>query len=193
MAKERTASGGAVRAAPVLAEIRAKGDAHARIPCKLSQDGFVSFFHQRYSRTVLLLIAMGASRADAEDAAQEAMIAAWRQWESIREPAAWIRTTAIRTFWKHNRQHQPAPLPGEPTPQPAITDPDLAIFADEQRWILSLLRGLPPAQRTVTALFFDGLSAPEIADITGKPVATVRSHLRHARKSLKEVIVSEYP
>jgi hypothetical protein len=43
------------------------------------------------------------------------------------------------------------------------------------------------------ALFFDGLSAPEIADITGKPVATVRSHLRHARKSLKEVIVSEYP
>lgn len=42
-------------------------------------DGFASFFHQRYGRTVLLLMPMGASRVGAEDAAQEAVIAAWRQ------------------------------------------------------------------------------------------------------------------
>jgi len=175
----------------VLAEIRAKGDAYARTSHQLSRDGFASFFHQRYSRTVLLLIAMGASRADAEDAAQEAMIAAWLQWETIREPAAWVRTTATRTFWKHSRRHQHASQLDETTPHPAAPDPDLAIFADEQQRILSLLRALPPAQRTVTALFYDGLTAPEIAGLTGKPVATVRSHLRHARKSLKEVIVSD--
>jgi len=39
---------------------RAKGEAHARTSRQLS-GGFVSFFHERYSRTVVLLIAMGAS------------------------------------------------------------------------------------------------------------------------------------
>jgi RNA polymerase sigma factor (sigma-70 family) len=148
----------------------------------LSRDGFASFFHERYSRTVLLLIAMGASRADAEDAAQEATIAARQQWETIREPAAWVRTTAARTLWKHNRRQQHASPLNETTPQPTA-DPDLAIFADEQQRILGLLRGLPPAQRTVIALFYDGLTATEIAGLTGRPVATVRSHLRHARAS----------
>jgi hypothetical protein len=32
----------------------------------LTEDGFVSFFHERFSRTVVPLISMGASRADAE-------------------------------------------------------------------------------------------------------------------------------
>ncbi|HUZ54056.1 MAG TPA: RNA polymerase sigma factor [Streptosporangiaceae bacterium] len=156
----------------------------------MSRDGFDLFFRQRYSRAVLLLIVMGASRADAEDAVQEAMIAAWRQWESIREPAAWLRTTATRTLWKNNRQQHAAPLE-QATPQPADPDPDLMVFAEEQQRILRLLRGLPPAQRTVAALFYDGLTAAEIAVLTGKPVATVRSHLRHARNSLKEAITSD--
>jgi RNA polymerase sigma factor (sigma-70 family) len=158
----------------------------------LSQDGFSSFFHQRYSRTVLLLMTMGASRADAEDATQEAMIAAWQQWESIREPAAWIRTTATRSFWRHNRKQQPHTSPLDATiVQPEIADPDLAIFGEEQQQVLSLLRGLAPAQRTIAALFYDGLTVEEIASATGKPAPTVRSHLRHARKALKEVIVSD--
>lgn len=62
----------------------------------MSRDGFDPFFNQRYSRTVLLLMVIGANQADAEDAMQEAMIAAWQQWESIRDPTAWLRTTAIR-------------------------------------------------------------------------------------------------
>lgn len=82
----------------------------------MNRDGFASFFQQRYSSTAVLLIAMGASRADAEDAVQE---------------------------------------------------------------------------RTVAALYYDGLSAEEIAKASGKPAATVRSHLRHARRALKEVIASE--
>ena len=46
-------------------------------------------------------------------------------------------------------------------------------------------------ERTVAALYYDGLSAEEIAKASGKPAATVRSHLRHARRALKEVIASE--
>jgi RNA polymerase sigma factor (sigma-70 family) len=158
----------------------------------LTEDGFALFFQQRFSRTVILLVTMGASRADAEDATQEAMILAWRQWESIREPTAWVRTVAVRTFWKQaNRQaNQTEPLEAAAEP---TADSDLSIFAEEQQEILRLLRELPTGQRTVAALYYDGLSCDEIAELIGKPPATVRSNLRHARTALREVIVSELP
>jgi RNA polymerase sigma factor (sigma-70 family) len=154
----------------------------------LTEDGFVSFFHQRFSRTVVLMLTMGASRADAEDAVQEAMIAAWQSWESIREPTAWVRTTALRALWKHNHL-EPTAAPLEETAMPG-SDPDLMVFAEEQRRVLGLLQQLPAAQRVVAALYYDGLSMAEIAAVSGKPAATVRSHLRHARRTLREVIAS---
>jgi RNA polymerase sigma factor (sigma-70 family) len=157
----------------------------------VSEDGFALFFRERYHKTVLLLMTMGASRADAEDAVQEAMTAAWRQWEEIREPAAWLRIAALRAFWKHNRQQVPTALLQEITQRPAADDPDLAVFADEQRWVLALLRALAPEQRTAAALFYDGLTVCEIAALTSKPTATVRSHLRHARRRLKEMIMPD--
>jgi RNA polymerase sigma factor (sigma-70 family) len=157
----------------------------------LTDSGFVSFFHQRFSRTVVLLIAMGASRADAEDATQEAMILAWQQWETIREPAAWVRTVAVRAFRRQaGRQEKQAVTLDTSSAEP-VDDHELSIFAEEQQQILRLLRGLPPGQRAVAALFYDGLTYEEIAELTGKSPATVRSHLRHARKALKEVIASE--
>ncbi len=135
---------------------------------------------------------MGASRADAEEIAQEALIAAWQKWECIREPAAWVRTTAVRKLWK--RSHQPAALPLEENAvHLATSDSDLAMFSEEQLQVLSLLRQLPETQRTVAALYYDGLTIAEIAAVTGKPASTVRSHLRHARTTLKGVIASDRP
>jgi RNA polymerase sigma-70 factor (ECF subfamily) len=154
----------------------------------VTDDSFAPFFRQRYHRTVLLLMTMGASRSDAEDATQDAMTAAWRQWEDIREPAAWVRTAALRAWWKHNRR-QPVVGRLETAPQPVADDPEIAVFAEEQRWVIGLLRVLAPQQRTVAALFYDGMTVSEIAELTGRPTATVRSHLRYARNRLKEMIV----
>lgn len=157
----------------------------------MSREGFDSFFYGRYSRTVVLLIAMGGSRTEAEDAVQEAMILAWQQWESIREPAAWVRTTAARAFWRqaHKERHRVVPL--EEADGQWIGQ-DLEIFGDEQRRVLRLLRALPSGQRTVAALSYDGLSCEEIAELTGKHAATIRSQLRHARKTLKEVMALDH-
>jgi RNA polymerase sigma factor (sigma-70 family) len=135
---------------------------------------------------------MGASRADAEDAAQEAMILAWKQWETIQEPAAWARTVAVRAYWKLARVRQPLVSLGESLPE-AESNPDLSIFAEEQQHVLRLLRALPQQQRTVAALFYDGLACEEIAELVGSPPATVRSHLRHARGRLKELVTSSSP
>ena len=164
---------------------RAKGEAHARTSRQLTGNGFVSFYHQRFSRTVVLLIAMGASRAVAEDAAQDAMAEAWRKWETIREPDAWVRTVAVRAYLKQARaQSSAVTLPDEFAGQ-SDSSSDLGIFAEQRQQVLAWLRGLPDGQRTVAALFYDGLTCEEIAEATAKSPATVRSQLRHARNSLK--------
>jgi RNA polymerase sigma factor (sigma-70 family) len=170
---------------------RGKGALHARHYCKVLEIGFDSFFHQRFSRTVVLLVAMGASQADAEDATQEAMIPAWNQWDSIREPAAWVRTVAVRSYLRmvRTRGTQMVTL-DESVPDPVRND-GLGSFEEEQRQVLRLLRALPSGQRAVTALYYDGLNCEEIAAVLGKTAATVRSNLRYARQSLKEVIASE--
>lgn len=158
----------------------------------VSGNGFDLFFRERFSRTVVLLIALGASRADAEDAAQESMVLAWNQWNSIQEPVPWVRTVAVRAYWKLARARQQLVPVGESAPE-AEPGSDLSIFADEQQHVLRLLRALPPPQRTVAALFYDGLACEEIAEVVGRPPATVRSHLRHARGRLKELVTSSSP
>lgn len=136
---------------------------------------------------------MGASRADAEDATQEAMILAWQQWESLDSPAAWVRTVAVRTFWRRARAQglQEAATDKDTAADQSAVDADLVVFTEEQQDILRRLRELPKVQRTVFALYYDGLSCEEIADLLDKTPATVRSNLRHARQSLKEVTVLE--
>lgn len=150
----------------------------------MTDSGFVSFFRERFGRTVVLLITMGASRADAEDAAQEAMVLAWQKWESIDKPAAWVRTVAVRAYWRLvSTQPQTVSLE-EPVPE-SIAGSGLSIFTEEQQHVLRLLRALPPKQRTVVALAYDGSTCQEIAMLLGISEATVRSHLRHARENLK--------
>ena len=153
------------------------------------ENGFASFFQARFGKTVVLLVAMGANRADAEDAAQEAMILAWQQWETVQDPAAWVRTVAIRGYWKLARAKQPIVPLDESTLEAAI-DTDLSIFTEEQQHVLRVLRNLPPKQRIVAALFYDGLTYEEIATLVEMPPSTVRSHMRHVRNGLKEVLAS---
>lgn len=157
----------------------------------MTEIGFDSFYRERFGRTAVLLITLGASQADAEDATQEAMVRAWNEWCSIREPAAWVRTVAIRSYLRMVRRGNASEVPlDESVPHPAADD-GLGSFEEEQQEVLRLLRGLPSRQQAVTALYYDGLNCEEIADALRQKPATVRSNLRNARRSLREVIASE--
>jgi RNA polymerase sigma factor (sigma-70 family) len=154
----------------------------------LTEGGFASFYRERFRWTAVLLIAVGASRADAEDATQEAMVKAWEKWDSIKNPRPWVCKVAYRAYLRRACQRDGKAEPLDESSGDRATESDLAIFADEQQRVLRLLRALPPGQRAVAACFYDGLTCEEIAQVVDKPPATVRSQLRHARKALKEMI-----
>jgi RNA polymerase sigma factor (sigma-70 family) len=131
------------------------------------------------------VISLGASFHEAEDVAQVAMKAALLDWPNIDHPRAFVRQVARRVFLrsrgKAKREREVAvlalPIENATTGMPTVTT----------REVLNAIRSLPPAQREVMAWTIDGYEPSEIAALTGKSSATVRSHLRHARATLKGV------
>lgn len=120
---------------------------------------------------------------DADDAAQEAMIAILRGLRGLRDPAAlfgWARAIAVREAVRVARRaarEQPAELAGLPAPG----DPMLA--ADIQ----DVLSRLAPEHRAVLMLRdVEGLDERTAAGLLRVPAGTVKSRLARARASFRK-------
>ena len=120
---------------------------------------------------------------EAEDAAQEAMIAILRGLRGLRDPAAlfgWARAIAVREAVRaarRARREQPAELASVPAPG----DPQLA--AD----IRDVLGRLAPEHRAVLMLRdLEGLGERTAAAVLGLPVGTLKSRLARARARFRK-------
>lgn len=132
------------------------------------------------------------SRADAEDAGQEAMLRAYRFFHGFRggDVRAWllqiVRNTCF-TWMEKNRRVKDMiefdeELHGPSDPNPEV----LAIAADSRGQLTHALESLPPRYREVIVLRdLEGCSYKDIATITSIPIGTVMSTLSRARRQLQ--------
>lgn len=153
----------------------------------MTDEDFTAFFRREFPRLVLH-VALRAGPQHATDAAQESMGEALRQWKQIGNPEAWVRTVAVRIAHDKARSES-SRITRETTYTQRIpvrtADPlEHAEITEEQEIVLKRLREMPEIRRKVVALIFDGLTTQEISTQLGMAEATVRSHLRHARRSL---------
>jgi RNA polymerase sigma-70 factor (ECF subfamily) len=124
---------------------------------------------------------------DAEDAAQEAAMRAWRRRATCRDaPGAWIRAIArneaLRTVGRR-RDEQPLEAVGEVHGQASADveshDVRAAVGALEQSdRVLLLLR------------YWADLTQPEVARATAMPEGTVKIRLHRARQRLRVALSS---
>ena len=135
----------------------------------------------RLARAILL------DDAEAEDAVQEASLAAWRRRDSLRDPARFepwfdrILVNQCRDQLRRRRRAVPVAAPSigfEPAgPRPQTgTDGDLdrALDAlDAEHRIVVLLR------------YWQDRTVDDIADRVGIPAGTVKSRLHNALKSMR--------
>jgi RNA polymerase sigma factor (sigma-70 family) len=153
------------------------------------EDEFSIFFRKNFRRAVTLLRYYGASESEAADAAQDAMVALYGRYDDVNHPEQWVQKVAVRMWIRsRDRERQSRRREIEPFAVLARFDAsaDDAIATVEQvADVRAVVRGLPAAQREVFALHMDGFRLREIAERLGKPETTVRSMLRHARKSLR--------
>jgi len=155
---------------------------------QVEDEDFTAFFRREFPRLVLHLGLRGFAQY-AQDAADEAMGDAFKKWHDIENPAAWVRTVATRYAARDQRRDRQrdeceyiytrAILAAE------IDAPHTLMELSEQhRTVLEELKKLPERRRAVVALLVDGYTICEIAHALETTEATVRSHLRHARRNL---------
>ena len=130
----------------------------------------------------------------AEDAVQEALVRAWRQLPSLRDPDrfdAWLYRLVVNACADQGRQlrRRSEQVRALPIDLP-IGDPTEAVADREQ-----LERGfdrLKPEQRAVVVLhYYNGFSAAEIARILGVPEGTARSRLHYATEAMRAALAAD--
>jgi RNA polymerase sigma factor (sigma-70 family) len=130
------------------------------------------------------------SRADAQDATQRVFLAAWR-WRDRYDPgrgtlAAWLLGIARRSVADGFRERRRAPLPVERMAEPPSVEDPTGDLAD-QLLVAAALRRMPPEiERVLRLAFFDERTHQEIAELTGLPLGTVKSHLRRGLLRLRQ-------
>jgi len=155
------------------------------------EKGFVDFVGEHRGRAVgLAWRLLGGDGSAAEDVAQEAFLRAHRGLPRFREEAnfsTWFYRILINEVQRHRRWswvrvkragEMPEQLP-DPRPE-ADHDPAL------QRRIADALEQLPRGQREAFVLVhLEGFTLAESAEISGKAIGTMKSHLHRALSSLR--------
>ena len=131
----------------------------------------------------------------AEDAVQQALITAWRELPSLRDPErfdAWLYRILVRTCAAEARRSGRW-RPGVRDISPDARADSTAVGRVAERDELERgFRRLTPDQRAVIVLrYWRDLRQEEIAETLGIPVGTVKSRLHHATTALRAALEAE--
>jgi RNA polymerase sigma factor (sigma-70 family) len=138
------------------------------------------------------------SPADADDVVQEAILRAFRSFDSLRgsDVKSWLLVIVKNCHFTAAKQRQrrgAVPLPDESDVKDGhamisqIPDPErAALWRDEGKTLQRLLSCLPEEQRTILWLReIEELDYAQIAAVISVPIGTVMSRLARSRAALK--------
>lgn len=151
---------------------------------------------RRYQDAVFgLALSRLGNLADAEDAAQEAFLAAYRKlgdFDLARSLGSWllgfVRRLSLEALARRRREAQLSAGDGlEALSANQATRSNAEDARELHDRILDMIAGLPSANRDAAILYYiNGYSQKEVADFLGVPLGTVKSRLWSSRKKLKE-------
>jgi RNA polymerase sigma-70 factor (ECF subfamily) len=182
-------------------------DNHHRpeLPARLARDLDGSFeelvvVHQRLVFGLALRVV--GDRGDAEEVAQDTFERAYHAlagYDTERVAAMrlrpWLARIALNLARNRLRRRPPPGRPledgdGQPLPvaAPAASQPDqLAERRQERELLAELLAGLPrPYREAVVLRHVEGLAYAEVAEVLGRPVGTVKTHVHRGVRQLRD-------
>lgn len=153
----------------------ARGDAAAQ-----------AYLYRRFLPWVHGLLMARFRPAVADELTQECFATAFQRLHQLREPAhfgAWIG--AIARHQRHAGEDEEA-LDAAEAVHDAASNPE---HHAEALHMLAAIRALPPAYRDTLALrLVEGLSGPEIAELTGLDPGSVRVNLHRGMRKLRAAL-----
>ncbi|MCA1224414.1 SigE family RNA polymerase sigma factor, partial [Streptomyces sp. 8L] len=150
---------------------------------------FTAYVRERRSSLYAAAYHLTGDRYEAEDLLQSALFSTYRAWDRISDKAAvggYLRRTMTNLHISAWRRRKLNEYPTEELPETAAgTD---AMSGTELRAVLwQALARLPETQRTMLVLrYYEGRTDPEIADILGISVGTVKSSIWRSLRRLRD-------
>jgi RNA polymerase sigma-70 factor, ECF subfamily len=182
----------------VFSEEQTVSDAEAQwiVQAQAGDDGAFARLVEAYQRPVYnLCYRMLGDPYEAEDAAQEAFLRAYRairRYDNNRPFATWLLSIASHYCIDQIRRRRMQVvsmevLPGETIPDKGIGPEAAMRIGEDQKQVQDLLASLAPTDRSAVILYYwYEYSYEEIADTLSLSVSAVKSRLHRARKALAE-------
>ncbi|MGW7007628.1 SigE family RNA polymerase sigma factor [Streptomyces sp. NPDC054933] len=154
-----------------------------------SEADFTAYVAERRASLYATAYHLTGDRHEAEDLLQSALFSTYRAWDRISDKAAvggYLRRTMTNLHISAWRRRKLNEYPTEELPE-TIGESD-AMRGTELRAVLwQALAKLPETQRTMLVLrYYEGRTDPEIAEILGISVGTVKSSIWRSLRRLRD-------
>ncbi|GAA1883581.1 SigE family RNA polymerase sigma factor [Streptantibioticus ferralitis] len=154
-----------------------------------SEADFTAYVAERRASLYATAYHLTGDRHEAEDLLQSALFSTYRAWDRISDKAAvggYLRRTMTNLHISAWRRRKLNEYPTEELPE-TVGESD-AMRGTELRAVLwQALAKLPETQRTMLVLrYYEGRTDPEIADILGISVGTVKSSIWRSLRRLRD-------
>jgi RNA polymerase sigma-70 factor, ECF subfamily len=152
-----------------------------------NDQAFAELVNRHQSKLRNLLRRLCNDPALADDLAQQAFLEAWRSIKNLQSSGAfgaWLKKVAINAWLKHSRSKDPL--------NTVEDKPDTSVKVDrfpiEEK--IDLDRALAvlskPERLCIVLSYHQGMSHGSIAEFTGMPLGTVKSHINRGVQQLRE-------
>jgi RNA polymerase sigma-70 factor (ECF subfamily) len=155
-------------------------------------DAFTTLATSTVDRCYALAYRILRDHHRAQDAAQQALIGAWRDLPTLRDPArfdAWLHRLVVHACYAEARATRRFSARVRVVRLEPTADADATDAVADRDALERAFRGLSPEQRAVVVLHHHlGHPLTEIAATLGIPVGTARSRLHYAVRQLRTAL-----
>jgi RNA polymerase sigma-70 factor (ECF subfamily) len=157
---------------------------------KGDRDAFAELVRRReaWVRTLLLRCCNDATLAD--DLAQVAFLQAWNTIGQLRQASRfgpWLKRLTINTWLQHIRRNDPLRHADEEADVASGAEDATGMGMDLDEALATLKE---PVRLCIVLSYHEGMTHDEIAEFTGLPGGTVKSHIRRGTKRLRQLLAA---
>ena len=154
---------------------------------RAEREAFEALVDARSTRLLRTAYLLTGDWGLAEDLLQTALASTWLHWHEIKDKQAaeaYVRQTMSRTFATWWRRRWRGETPTDVLPD--VTGSDPYSHVDAKQLLKRALAELSPRQRAIVVLrFYEDLTEPQVAQVLGCSVGTVKTTVSRALKRLR--------
>lgn len=172
-----------------VAELKAASDTLViALACAGDDSAFAEVLRRRQARVRKFMYHLCRNSAQGDDLAQQVFLTAWRSLGRLRSAVAfdgWLKRIMVTVWLQEVRRGRLATTSDVELADAASHHDSTAVRMD----LDAALSTLPSDMRLCVVLAYnEGQSHPQIAELTGLPLGTVKSHISRGAGRLREML-----